>query len=247
MSSKQVVVFDVWSKYAYFRRPYTTTTALTFNIVPRTAIEGLIGSILGFKSEEVYSKLLHSEIGIGLLNEVKKIPFSTTHIHSDFWSEMNSYLEGTKIQKKIFHTRVNLELLVEPKYRIFFYDENLSNDLSTFLRNHKTIFTPYLGTSSMIANFSYIGNFEYDSARKKNVDVFSIIPYKEQLPSIVIEKDKQYAIEQNIPGKINENRDLLSSYSVVYSPTATKIKIKDISVNTFENVGEKTDFVFLPH
>ena len=76
MQSPKVVVFDIWSSYGYFRRPYTTTTSLTFNFIPRSAVEGIIGAILGISNRDLASKLAESKIGIGILNAIRKIPFS---------------------------------------------------------------------------------------------------------------------------------------------------------------------------
>ena len=63
----KVIVFDIWAPYAYFRKPYTTTTALTFNFIPRSAIEGIIGAILGISYDDIFSKLAGSKIGIGII------------------------------------------------------------------------------------------------------------------------------------------------------------------------------------
>lgn len=246
-SNTVVVVFDIWSSYAYFRKPYTTTTALTFNFIPRTAIEGVIGAILGISSKDLSSRLGNSRIGLGILNEIHKIPFSTMHIHSDFWDEMRVYIYSTpRITKKNYHARVNMELLVNPKYRIYFSDMEFSKNLDHAIRNHQTVYTPYLGTSTMIANFEYIGTFDYIVKYKETADISSIIPYSEKIPSLVIEKNKLYAIEQNIPGRISEDRELLSSFSALYSPNAEPIKIRNIEVNTFDYNGRENNFVFLP-
>jgi CRISPR-associated protein Cas5h len=246
-SNNVVVVFDIWSSYAYFRKPFTTTTALTFNFVPRTAIEGIIGAILGISSEDFPSKLGGSRIGLGILNEVHKIPFSTMHTHTDFWDEIRAYIYSTpRATKRNYYARVNMELLVNPKYRIYFSDIELLKNLDIATRNHETVYTPYLGTSTMIANFEYVGTFDYTVQRKEIADMSSIIPYSGKIPSPVIERGKLYAIEQNIPGRINENRELLSSFSALYSPNAQQIKIRNIEVNTFEYNGTENNFVFLP-
>ena len=249
MPSGKVVVFDIWSSYGYFRRPYTTTTSLTFNFVPRSAVEGIIGAILGISNKDLASKLLESKIGVGILNAVRKIPFSTMHTHSDFWRQMRAYLEAKPVTKKSdpYHARVNMELLVNPKDRIYFDDPELSDGLADMLAGHQTVFTPYLGTSTMIANFAYVDVFDYDATRKEVAEISSIVPYSDRMPNVVIEKDKVYAIEQNVPGRLNEKRELLSSYSAIYSPDGqTTIKVRDIEVNTFNHGGVGHSFVFLP-
>jgi CRISPR-associated protein Cas5h len=247
MPSGKVVVFDVWSSYGYFRRPYTTTTSLTFNFAPRSAVEGLIGAILGIPSKDLSSKLAESKIGIGILNDVRKIPFSTTHTHSDFWQEMRAYIENKPVTKKTYHTRVNMELLVSPRYRVYFDDPKLSDELTSMLKSHGAVFTPYLGTSSMIANFAYVGTFDYVQQRKDTAGISSVVPYSGKMPNIIVEKDKIYAIEQNMPGRLNEKRELLSSYSAIYGITGqVVIKVRDMEINTFHYDGVEHSFVFLP-
>jgi len=244
----KVIVFDIWAPYAYFRKPYTTTTALTFNFIPRSAIEGIIGAILGISYDDIFSKLAGSKIGIGIISEIHKIPFSTIHTHSDFWQTIGEYIESRHTnKKKDFRTRVNLELLVSPKYRIYFSQENgCQEKLKCMLKQHHTVFTPYLGTSTMIANFNYIDTFDYIFLKKDVADVCSIIPFSDKIPNMIIEKDKFYAIEQNIPGRLNHNRELLFSYSAVYSPKGQSIKIRNFEVSSFVYNGKEHDFVFVP-
>ena len=52
MSDTNVLIFDVWAPFGYFRKPYTTNTALTYSFIPRSAIEGLVAAILGIDRKE---------------------------------------------------------------------------------------------------------------------------------------------------------------------------------------------------
>ncbi len=243
----KVVLFDIWSPYGYFRRHYTTTTALTFNFIPRSALEGVVAAIIGLRSEEYHSKLQGAKIGLNIINEVKKIPFSTMHTHSDFWAEMQAYLEAKPRLGKDFHGRASLELLVQPQYRVYFNHPDFNNELVNNLKEHQTVFTPYLGTSSMIANFDFVEYVDYTTQRKNMAEMFSIIPFSGKIPDIIIEKDKLFAIEQNLPISLNENRELTGTYSALYSPKGEKIKVRNMDVNVIRlSTGEEHNFVFLP-
>jgi CRISPR-associated Cas5-like protein len=124
-SKSEVIVFDVWAPFAYFRKPFTTTSALSFNFIPRSAIEGLIGAILGIRRSDLYVVLANSKIGL--------------------------------------------------------------------------------------------------------------------------EKDRRYAIEQNIPARLNQDRELMSSFSALYNPNGKPIKVRNINVKSFfDRNGIETNFVFLP-
>jgi len=247
IDNKTVVVFDVWSSFAYFRKPFTTTTALTFDFIPRSAIEGLIGSLIGINYDQLSSKFEKSNIAVGIINPLKKIPFSTMHIHPDFWDEMGDYMQlksGTK--KRDFHSRVNIELLVNPKYRIYFSDPYFDLELEDRLRKHETVFTPYLGTSSMIANFEYIGTFQYGVTNSEIANISTIIPFSKSLPNLKLVENKTYAIEQNIPGHLDDERRLSYSYSAIYNPNGGDIIVQDIEINTISNNEKMNNFVFLP-
>lgn len=248
-SKPEVTVFDVWAPFAYFRKPFTTTNALTFNFIPRSAIEGLIGAILGIRRKDIFGALANAEIAIEILTEVKKIPFTINYTHPDFWNTMNQYLVGDPTnKKKVFNARTSMELLVDPKYRVYFYDASNEHQskLELALENHRTVYTPYLGTSSMIANFSYLDTYGYDTVDKDITEISSVIPYNGNIPDILIEKDRTYAIEQNIPTRLNQNRELMSSFSALYNPKGKSIKVRNSKVNSFDQSGVEINFVFLP-
>ena len=48
----KVLVFEVYGKYAHFKKPYTTTSPLTYSIPSRTALTGIIGAIIGIEKNE---------------------------------------------------------------------------------------------------------------------------------------------------------------------------------------------------
>ncbi len=247
-NSPEVTVFDVWAPFAYFRKPFTTTSALSYNFIPRSAIEGLIGTILGIKREDIFDALANAEIAVQILSEVKKIPFSIKYTHSDFWDTINQYINGDPTnKKKPFNARTGIELLVDPKYRVYFCStSNVHQKLKLALEKHHTVYTPYLGTSSLIANFSYLGTYYYDTSFRDIAEISTVIPYNRDLPNVIIEKDRTYAVEQNIPARLNQDRELISSFSALYSPKGKSIKVRDIRVNSFEQNGEEINFAILP-
>jgi CRISPR-associated protein Cas5h len=241
---RRVVVFDVWSNYAYFRRPYSTTTALTFNFIPRSAIEGLVGAILGIRSDQVYEVLSSAKLALGIRSPVRKIPFATSHIHTDFWKVMKAYLENRE-GRGDYTSLVSFELLVEPMYRVYLDDSSIEEDLVDSLSHHRTSYTPYLGTSTMIANFAYVGCFEYVE-QKRNASVESVVPFAERLPDLEVVPGMQYSIEEDIPARVDSGRNLKSSYSAIYNPLGGTVLLRNSTVNTFTDRDGEHHIVFLP-
>jgi len=232
--TEYLLVFDVWAPFAYFRRVGTTTTSSTYSIMTRSAAEGLVGAILGYAFEESPKKLAASRIAIGIQSPVRKIPFSATYTDTkEVWPKLRKLISPSRkrIQKSRrtleFRTPIKMNLLREPCYRIYFDDsEEKKQDLERKLLNHEVVFTPYLGSSSMIANFKYIGRYQY-----KTVDVagatpvVSIVPFFKTMPKIHLEKDVTFAVEQNLPIHLTPDRILTGTYNAAYSPSGFELKI----------------------
>ena len=232
--TEYLLIFDVWAPFAVFRRIGTTTTSLTYSIMPRSAAEGLIGAILGYEFEESPKRLADSNIAIGIQSPVRKTPFSVTHTHTDIWKMfkglINSSREGMKEEewRENLRTLAKMNLLREPRYRIYFDCSEVNQDLERKLSKHETVFTPYLGSSSMIANFKYIDRYQYKTVDVTgSTSVASIIPFFKTMPKIHLEKDVAFAVEQNLPIRLTPDPDriLTGTYNAVYNPLGAELKV----------------------
>jgi len=147
----KVLVFDISSDYAHFRKPYTTTSALTYSVPPRTAVVGLLGNIIGVQSggfgkseQSSYFESSGLKTGVRVMSPIGKTTFNLKYLH-------------TKSGGSIL---VPVECVVSPKYRIYASgDSELLSALRGKLENHETYFTPCLGISEFIASIDYIGEF----------------------------------------------------------------------------------------
>jgi CRISPR-associated protein Cas5h len=249
-SLNKLLIFDVWAPFAYFRKGFTTTTALTYPFIPRSAIEGLVGAIIGLRSEEYPETLEHARIAVRLMNKVKKTPFSMMHTHVDAWKEFATYLKtgSMHINPDKFRARVKVEFLEDPKFRIYFsHTSDVQENVMEKLRKHETAFTPYLGTSSMIANFEYLGEYPYVAVlAEEPVHVSSIIPFIKNAPKIDIEDGLTYAFEQNIPLHITAGREVTGYFDAAYSPLGSRIKVSQVEVQTIETDQGQENVIFLP-
>jgi CRISPR-associated protein Cas5h len=244
----KVIVFDVWAPFAYFRKGFTTTTAITFPFIPRSAVEGLVGAILGLESNECPKELKNAGIAVGIIGRISKVPFSMMHTHVDAWKQFGTYLKTghMRMEPEKFRARAKVEFLRDPKFRIYF-SHDLQDDLKHKIQNHETVFTPYLGTSSMIANFAYVGEYPYSSmSPNESVHVSSVIPFTKRVPEIHLEDGVTYAIEQNIPIHITADRIVTGTFNAVYSPTGTRIKVSGVESQALETEGGRIYIIFLP-
>jgi CRISPR-associated protein Cas5h len=250
MTLERAVVFDVWAPYANFRRVYTTTSATTYAFAPRSSIEGLIAAIMGLGSEAYPDTLKSSQISIALLSRVNKTSLSVIYTNSDFWVDVARYLrQGGELKYKT--TRKSMEIIREPKYRIFFYSEDIDlvSRLASKMERHQTVYTPYLGSSNMLANFQLIDSTASIREIKSEdyLPISSIIPFRDNMPAIKIQKGVTIAVEHNIPAHITAKRELQYSYSAVYNPAGSgEIWAKGTKVYNVNYREESSNIVFIP-
>jgi CRISPR-associated protein Cas5h len=246
----RILIFDVGSSFGYFRKGFTTTSALTHSMIPRSAVEGLIGSILGFPSE-VYSDILwDSKIAIEIRSPVRKLSMKYMYTNPDWWRHIALYLKNKTTNKKIqFAVPTSVEFLVNPLYRIYIDNEKINDLLSIKLKNKQSHFTPYLGSSSMIAFIKYIGEYSYKDIELKNYQpIKSILYFFDRIPNLKLQKDLKFAIEDSLPIHIDKNRNLAGNYKVIYSPDANDLIVNDDTVSEidFDSNSKKIYVKFLP-
>lgn len=229
------IVFDVWGDYAHFKRYYTTSSPLTFSIPPRTVTIGLIGAILGldkavFGSETdqylTYMTKDKAHIAVRLLNPVKKVRLGMNLINTKdgYWIPV----------KRGFHeprTQIRFEFLKNPNYRIYFshQDPELYKALLRNLQEHKSIYTPYLGISELIANFGYVGQFGASGRPRESefIPVNTVLPLDVVLELKLLETGYKFFKERTpvemLPGRVvNEYREIL--YEIEGKPIYARVK-----------------------
>lgn len=164
----KVLAFDISARYGHFKVIYATTSALTYPIPSKTAIYGLVGSIIGLSNKD--NDYLNSfkegncRIAIQVLN-----PVSTQRININ-WSASPGAIKQRK--------PTLVEHLSNPAYRIYFYhnDEELYQKLKDHLKNHTSVYTPCMGLAYLLANFQFKGEYGIEQKSESETDIHSIIP-----------------------------------------------------------------------
>jgi len=206
----KVLVFDIMADYACFKKYFTTSSVLTYDIPPKTSLIGLVGAILGFnRKTTTYRDLDGMKIGITLLKPVEKthqsINWLNTRTRGAIDQKFQQFFEvfmkkspkdGYGFFGVMRHKPSNIQLLKDPKYRIYlaFNNSRLFTQIVDAIKNQCYHFTPYLGQSEFLCLINYIGVFETDPVkmleRSKLLSINSVIPQE-----LLMVKEDSYSIE----------------------------------------------------
>lgn len=261
MNLNKVLVFDVSSEYAHFRKFNTTSSPLTYNLPPRPAVAGLLGAILGVEREtspDVYShgvipvnELFHPErcaVAVQILNKIKKTQMAfnllmTTKQNSSFFNIKN-------------RTQVEYELLKDVKFRIYLHhtDENIMNELIERIQNKRHHFTPYLGLAQLTANVTFAGL--HSCVKKSNdgkfVKIHSALNLeKADADNPVKFNEKGFYSVDTFPDVMLRNREVTKYSEILAERTGQDVAEGekelwlDVNCPEYYCVNENTNIVFL--
>lgn len=201
------VVFEVSGYLAMFRRPYTTTSSVSFPFAPPSAIAGLIAAILGFdngadkKAWNAYywEKMTGTQVALRIMNPIS-------------WQKAALNFRNIKDLSKSLYTQINHQFVRRPRYRIFVKGV-LEKDLNSMLKNHECYYTPTLGPAYALCDFQYIGRFQEESCDVP-VEVTTVVPFAEGLE---IDPVKSKGIfRELVPFKLSKERDPLKAIRVYF-------------------------------
>jgi CRISPR-associated protein Cas5h len=223
--TKKFIIFDICGDYGHFKKYYTTSSPLTFSIPPRTAIIGLISAVIGLGKTQYLSLMTKdkADIAIRIINPIKKVRISQNLINTKdwFWTPIK---KGTHEPR----TQIRFEYLKEPKFRIYFSysEEKIYNSLKENLKNHKSVYTPYLGLSELIADFEFIDEVSVvrNFIREDFIDICSIIPL-DTLREIDLLPNRKY-FKERIPVEMLTGRIVTEYREVIYEINGNSIRAK---------------------
>ncbi|AXV39711.1 type I-B CRISPR-associated protein Cas5b [Methanobacterium sp. BAmetb5] len=238
MALNKALVFDIWGDYGHFRKMETTTSPLTYSIPTGTAISGLVAAILGLQRDSYYDTLSREnfEFSIRIMKPIKKIRLNINIIKTDagfyLWD-----IKGTP------RSPTPYEFLKTPHYRVYlrFRETKMHEKLKYYLESHKTIYTPYLGISELIANFNYVGEFDIIAKEAKNSQIDSVISKNDVKVKIDDLKEGMRWSNENMPLYMNSERCVKEYSNVLLEQTGRPITIE---TGSFWRIGEE-NVIFL--
>jgi len=240
----RVLSFDISGDYAHFRKYFTTSSPLTFSVIPPTTAYGIIAAILGVEKEDnFYLSFINGStvrLAIGILKPIKKSHLGINHINT------KGGIWVPKHRKEGARTQIRTELLKDISYRLYVHikDQELLTRLYELTSQHKSIYTVSLGLSELLADISFHGYTEYYRKNSNSVQeiatVISLACLENQ--NIQFEAGKVY-MKELLPLDMDRERVVKNYNEVLFEAQGQPIKA--VVREYWENAqGEK--IVFLP-
>ena len=235
----KIIIFDIWGDYAHFKKPYTTTSPLTYSIPSRTALTGIIGAIMGIRKDKNNEDLNYSKcnLSIRIMNPIKKTIINQNLINTKTAEKMS------RMKSKGGRTQIRIENLKDVKYRIYveIFSEKEHNDLLSRLKNHSPVFTPSLGISENLANFSFIEEVEYKK-EMGDIKLHSVLNIEKIQPqNVIFEEGKEYFVD-TYSLEMQEDWEVLKYGEILIERKGQEIAVRNIEYIALSN-GENIMWV----
>jgi len=203
------VVFEISGPMAMFRKPYTTTSSISFAFPPPTAVAGLICAIVGIGhgsggmacSASYWPELKGTRVALALRKPIS-------------WLRQTINFTNLKEPQKNAHIQVKHQFVAKPSYQIY-VSGGLEERLGSFLEQGRFIYTPFLGVAYALADIRYGGSFEELTVKDDSVTVDTVVPWDESLELDVLGSGG--AFKELVPFRMDEERQLLESSMVLYA------------------------------
>ncbi|MFW6173443.1 MAG: type I-B CRISPR-associated protein Cas5b [Elusimicrobiota bacterium] len=219
----KVITLEIWGDYAHFKKIETTKSPLTYSIPTGTTLSGLIAGMMGYRRDSYYNVFSRDniEFAVKIVEPVNKVRINQNLINTANQPYFN-------LNKDNPRTQVPYEYLSNPRYRVYLglKDEHMLDGLSEQLRDHKTVFTPFLGLSEHIANFKYLGEFKPIKKEEENVQIDTVLPKnKVDIDFSEIEEGMRWIVE-SIPLYMTEERVVKEYGEVIFDSAGNVIPLE---------------------
>lgn len=210
------VIFDCSSSMAMFRKPYTTTSSVSFAFPPPSAVAGLISAIIGIDNGASQNaaranywdskELQGTRIALSIVEPIRWLRGAV-----NFWN--------VKQPQKTPHIQVKHQFVASPKYRIF-VEGGVEARLRKHLKERSFVYTPYLGVAYAIAQIDYLETCSPQPVEEGEVMIDSLLPWGNG-EGIKIDIGKTGGVfSEIVPFRMSKERGLTESIKVVYPAKA---------------------------
>jgi len=221
MDVDKILEFELYGKFAHFKKFYSNASSLTYSVPPRTVLMGIVASVLEEKRDSYYNWLSKDNAGFGIqiLSESRKGMYNTNYIGKN----------GTSPTSVEIVMPVNHNV----RYMVYFYstDEEKYELFKKRLIDENWGYGLYFGQRQFraFAKFhkEYVGA---EIVRKNDFDgLVSTCISENNIIDINFEKEKQL-LRERMPIDFNGSRESSNKSEIIYEKSGKPIsgKFKEV-------------------
>jgi CRISPR-associated protein Cas5h len=256
---QKLISIDLFADFGMLKKPDTNDPVyLTFNLLHKPALLGIVGAIIGEKGfikfgelPDYYEKLKELKIGIRPLNHEKgnyqKSIIKYTN-QLGFANKGEEYKKAGKMIKPGATLIIEEQTLIAPAFRCFFlldFENDLHKKIDNNLKNQCAEYLPYLGKNEFsvwwknynkydeVSDFDFSKEYKIESIFYKNEAVNKHIAASFGR-SARNEIENRFTYFERLPLKYNEAKNLIqyeyADFVYTNAKFETDLKIEDVKV-----------------
>lgn len=220
----KLIIFDIYGKFAHFRKFYTNSSSLTYGIPPRTTVAGIVAAMMGYERDSYYEIFNSDKLRIG----VKKMNKTSRIIQTLNYSRATSMGE---LIKGVGPTQVPFEVLKSSdkvKFRIYLYHEDghILDEIERRSRESMFVYPPYLGSASFGCSISYIDTVEFEEVKTEDFISISTAINSESIVDLNIKNYSGSLVKERMAVDFDKDRNIKDISSYIYDDQGKSIEIK---------------------
>ena len=188
----KILKFEIYGKFAHFRKFYTNSSSLSYLVPPRTVVSGMLASVMKFERDSYYNlfspEKLKISVAISSGTAITKQMQSINYLHFKYHNFLS---KGTgEIKKLNMHSQCKLELLFAREGRIGYtvYVSAISEESVKFIDDiEKRLLGGNLGYGVYLGQRQFMARI--DSVQTYETNKKSFIEFSNYIDSICLEEN----------------------------------------------------------
>ncbi|SHI17190.1 type I-B CRISPR-associated protein Cas5b [Sporanaerobacter acetigenes] len=220
----KMIIFDLYGRFAHFRKFYTNSSSLSYSVPPRTTIEGIIAALLGYERDSYYDLLDVDKLNVAVrkIGESRKVMQSLNYIKADSPGKLNFPKEHTQIPFEILTADKNI------RYRLYVNHENVDvlKEIEERTMQNRPVFPLYFGSAPFSCYIEYVDKAEWNWSTSDQYKIISSVINSEKVEEIDIESVEGSLLKERMPRSFGENRTIKEVTTYVYEESGQPLKVK---------------------
>lgn len=191
VDGRECLSFTVSGPFAHFRRIDATTEKLTYRVIPRTTVAGLLAAILGEPRDSYYQTFSREKSAMAIAPacslQTQSIPMLTLPTTSGDIKSADGISGKTVIDPETIaaeRKRRTFEYVVDAAYRIdlILEDTETFERLAEYLETGRAVYTPSLGKTECLASIEAVERQPVEAGGDSSA-IDSTVPEKHAVPT----------------------------------------------------------------